>query len=195
MFTSPHAKFSLSEPVFSPVKWLEGVAADNSAPQYLLPSQRVHATLDEIDISAIEVKIGDFGGATWKDSVCEQKPVTPRALRAQKSFDEKGGMIALIYGIFQLAPDEPLFPIGSFGMTAEQFDEAHKDLIAEFIDKDFTSFMGYLRERLPQESRLEDIQGFVSFLCCMLQNDPQQRQSATQLLKHSWLQEYSRSGY
>ncbi|KAI1919451.1 hypothetical protein LOZ58_005217 [Ophidiomyces ophidiicola] len=91
--------------------------------------------------------------------------------------------------------DEPLFPIGSFGMTAEQFDEAHKDLIVEFIDKDFTSFIGYLRERLPQESLLEDIQVFVSFLCCMLQNDPQQRQSASQLLKHSWLQEYSHSGY
>ncbi|ODH16248.1 CMGC/SRPK protein kinase [Paracoccidioides brasiliensis] len=182
MFTNPYARFSLSEPEFSPVEWLEGVAVDNSAPRYLLPSQRIHATLDQMDVSATEVKIGDFGGEQ-----CVH----------QKSFGEKVGILALIYGVWVACWPQmnPFFPIGGFGMTAEQFDENHKNLITEIIGKDFTSFMDYLRQRLPPESLLEDIQTFGSFLCCMLQNSPQQRQSATQLLRHSWFQEYSHRGH
>ncbi|ODH50530.1 CMGC/SRPK protein kinase [Paracoccidioides brasiliensis] len=200
MFTNPYARFSLSEPEFSPVEWLEGVAVDNSAPRYLLPSQRIHATLDQMDVSATEVKIGDFGGATWRHSFHGQQPVTPRAMRApevirRESWDTGIDIWCLGCLIFQLATNEPLFPIGGFGMTAEQFDENHKNLITEIIGKDFTSFMDYLRQRLPPESLLEDIQTFGSFLCCMLQNSPQQRQSATQLLRHSWFQEYSHRGH
>ncbi|KAM5450613.1 putative non-specific serine/threonine protein kinase [Microsporum audouinii] len=62
MFMDPYARISLSEPEFSPVEWLEGVVVDNSAPKYLLPSQRIHTALDQTNVSATVVKIGDFGG-------------------------------------------------------------------------------------------------------------------------------------
>lgn len=52
----------LQPPEFSPVKWLEGTKADNSAPNYLVSSQRRRGQLDNIDISTISVKIGDLGG-------------------------------------------------------------------------------------------------------------------------------------
>lgn len=89
----------LQPPEFSPVKWLEGTKADNSAPNYLVSSQRRRGQLDNIDISTISVKIGDLGGgkksiilpkskmkkclyisAMW-DQQCDQWPVIPTALR------------------------------------------------------------------------------------------------------------------
>lgn len=36
----------VTEPEFSPVIWLPGVEADNSAPQYLMASQRPRGMLD-----------------------------------------------------------------------------------------------------------------------------------------------------
>lgn len=50
------------EPEFSPVTWLPGVEVDDSAPQYLMPSQRPRGMLDDVHSSKLTVKIGDMGG-------------------------------------------------------------------------------------------------------------------------------------
>ncbi|GFF70689.1 LOW QUALITY PROTEIN: serine protein kinase [Aspergillus lentulus] len=53
----------------------QGTIVDDSAPQYLMPTQRPRGQLDDADFSKLCVKICDLGGH-------EQKPVTPTALRA-----------------------------------------------------------------------------------------------------------------
>lgn len=53
---------SIMEPEFSPVNWLPGVEADNSAPWYLMTSQRPRGMLDNADFSTLIVKLGDMGG-------------------------------------------------------------------------------------------------------------------------------------
>jgi serine/threonine-protein kinase SRPK3 len=55
-------EISLQPPEFSPVKWLEGTVMDDSAPKYLIPSQRSRGALDREDMSSLVVKIGDLGG-------------------------------------------------------------------------------------------------------------------------------------
>lgn len=52
----------LQAPEFSPVKWLKGVDEDDSAPKYLVPTQRRRGQLDNRHCSTIEVRIGDLGG-------------------------------------------------------------------------------------------------------------------------------------
>lgn len=52
----------LNPPVLIPVKWLEGVMQDDSAPEYLVTPQRHQARLDNIETSEILVNIGDLGG-------------------------------------------------------------------------------------------------------------------------------------
>lgn len=64
------SNIKLLDPERSPVLWLPGVVADNSAPQYLLTSQRPRGMLDDVDYSTLIVKIGDIGGGAmpfWKD--------------------------------------------------------------------------------------------------------------------------------
>lgn len=51
----------LQPPTFSPVKWLPGVEIDDSAPQYLVPSQRPRGILDDVDFRKLSVRIGDLG--------------------------------------------------------------------------------------------------------------------------------------
>ena len=52
----------LMPPEISRVIWLPGIEADNSAPQYLVNSQRPRGMLDDATCSALKVKIGDLGG-------------------------------------------------------------------------------------------------------------------------------------
>jgi serine/threonine-protein kinase SRPK3 len=52
----------LHPPEFSSVRWLEGVERDNSAPQYLMASQRIRGNLDDAEPSTLLIKIGDLGG-------------------------------------------------------------------------------------------------------------------------------------
>lgn len=59
----------LQTPEFSPVKWLEGVTVDDSAPKYLIPSQRRRGQLSDADFSTLEVKIEDLGGGKIRMSV------------------------------------------------------------------------------------------------------------------------------
>jgi serine/threonine-protein kinase SRPK3 len=50
------------DPELSPVHWRPGVEVDNSAPRYLLTSQRPRGMLDDADFSTLEVRLGDLGG-------------------------------------------------------------------------------------------------------------------------------------
>lgn len=89
----------LQPPEFSPVQWLQGTTADDSAPEYLIASQRRRGQLDDAELDSLNVVIGDLGGgkispssikrhetlshnlAVWRDR-CDHCPVTPKALRA-----------------------------------------------------------------------------------------------------------------
>lgn len=52
----------LQLPEYSPVKWLEGVEVNDTAPRYLITSQRFRGALDDADFSTLLIKIGDMGG-------------------------------------------------------------------------------------------------------------------------------------
>ncbi|GKZ64723.1 hypothetical protein AnigIFM60653_000433 [Aspergillus niger] len=52
----------LQPPEFSSVKWREGMSEDNSAPKYLMPTQRRRGQLSKAQFSTLEVRIGDLGG-------------------------------------------------------------------------------------------------------------------------------------
>lgn len=54
----------LNEPETSPVKWRPGVQADDSAPEYLIPSQIPRGMLDDFDEGTLILRIGDLGGGT-----------------------------------------------------------------------------------------------------------------------------------
>lgn len=60
--TSMNIETTLDPPTFSDVKWLEKAEINESAPKYLMPSQRRRGTLDDFDVSTLFVKIGDLGG-------------------------------------------------------------------------------------------------------------------------------------
>lgn len=65
MFSVVGASFSevpLQPPEYSPVKWLEGVEVNDTAPRYLITSQRFRGALDDVDVSTLLIKIGDMGG-------------------------------------------------------------------------------------------------------------------------------------
>ncbi|KAJ5951926.1 serine protein kinase, partial [Penicillium vulpinum] len=64
-----------------PVRWLPGVEIDQSAPKYLMVSQRLYGLLDDADISTLLVKICDLGGAV-RNGDNSSVPVTPLGLRA-----------------------------------------------------------------------------------------------------------------
>ncbi|KAL1998500.1 hypothetical protein VTN02DRAFT_6055 [Thermoascus thermophilus] len=52
----------LQPPEFSPVKWLEGTMEDDSAPRYLMPTQRRRGLLDNAHFSTLE--LNGFDSAT-----------------------------------------------------------------------------------------------------------------------------------
>lgn len=59
---SASSDMPMEQPEFSPVQWLPNVKSDDSAPQYLVTSQRPRGVLDDTDFNKLSVKIGDFGG-------------------------------------------------------------------------------------------------------------------------------------
>lgn len=85
--------------------------------------------------------------------------------------------------IFELATNEPLFPLDAFGLTREEIDQDHETLISQILclnrDQEFT---GYLTDRLPDDFGAENVQNLASFLLLMLQISPQRRLSAKSLL-------------
>ncbi|RAQ48421.1 hypothetical protein AFGD_008417 [Aspergillus flavus] len=174
--------------------WLEGMKADNSAPEYLLGSQRRRRLLDGVEPSNLMVKIGDLGGAAFIRQR-EQRPVTPTALRAPElihriEWDVGIDIWTLGRLIFELATNEPLFPLGTFGLTAEQIDKEHLYLIGQVLDKNNQTgdtFTQYLTDRLPADFGAENLERLVSFISGMLQENAQQRMSTAELLRHPFL--------
>ncbi|KAK9357847.1 kinase-like domain-containing protein [Lipomyces starkeyi] len=180
---------SLQPPGYSPVKWLQGVEADDSAPRYLMPSQRPRGMLDDADFSTLLAKIGDMGGAICSGQY-DQRPVTPAGLRAPElihgeTWDASIDIWTLGCLIFELATNEPLFPVETFGMKGEQIDEVHERLLHQIDNDDY--FTIYLSERLPSDFGVENVQQLASFLLSMLQRLPQERKSTTELLIHPFV--------
>ncbi|OJJ71272.1 hypothetical protein ASPBRDRAFT_30992 [Aspergillus brasiliensis CBS 101740] len=195
----------LQPPEFSPVKWLEGVIEDDSAPKYLMPTQRRRGQLRKEHFSTLEIRIGDLGGAEFTDSshaisaqffqCCDQKPVTPLGLRAPELIQRHTGDIAVGTAIdiwtlgcliFELATNEPLFPLDTFGLTWEEIDNDHISFIEQRLGSDNQKngdFQVYLRDRLPENFDAENVETLTSFLFLMLQKDPRERLPARELLQ------------
>ena len=84
----------------------------------------------------------------------------------------------------------PLFPLGTFGLTAEQIDEEHLYLIGQVLDKNNQTgdtFTQYLTDRLPADFGAENLERLASFLSGMLQEKAQKRMSTAELLRHPFL--------
>lgn len=91
--------------------------------------------------------------------------------------------------IFELATNEPLFPLGTLGLSAEQIDKEHDFLIGQILGNNGQGvgrFTEYLMDRLPGFDT-KDAQHFASFLLLMLQVNPGWRVSASKLLNHIFL--------
>ncbi|KAJ8098869.1 kinase-like domain-containing protein [Lipomyces tetrasporus] len=181
---------SLNPPEYSPVNWLQGVDVDDSAPKYLITSQRRRGMLDNADSSTLLVKIGDMGGAIWNGQ-SDQRPVTPTGLRAPElihgdPWDASIDIWILGCLIFELATNEPLFPVETFGLNREQIDDVHEKLLHHIDDDNY--FTVYLSERLPSDFGNKNIRQFASFLLSMLRRLPQERKTTTDLLSHGFLQ-------
>ncbi|OJJ46586.1 hypothetical protein ASPZODRAFT_132656 [Penicilliopsis zonata CBS 506.65] len=184
----------LQPPEFCPVQWLEGVARDDSAPRYLMPTQRPRGYLDNACFSTLTLKIGDFGAAQWAQQ-CNQRPATPTALRApeiinQEKWDMNIDIWTLGCSIFELATNEPLFPLDTFGLTEAEVDQDHRSLITQRfcpISQKDGDFPEYLQNRLHNTFGAKNKQGFASFLLFMLQLNPQCRLSAKRLLTDLFL--------
>lgn len=94
--------------------------------------------------------------------------------------------------IFELATNEPLFPLETFGLTAEQIDQEHLYLVDQMLDKNGQMdkcFIEYLTDRLPSDFGAGNIQHLASYLVLMLQRDPQRRLTTTKLLNQPFLTE------
>jgi serine/threonine-protein kinase SRPK3 len=82
-----------------------------------------------------------------------------------------------------LATNEPLFPLGTFGLSAEQIDEEQLCLISQLLDEHTNMnkiFVKHLTDRLHPEFGANNIQRFASLLCMMLQQDPKKRTSTAE---------------
>ncbi|CAG7942234.1 unnamed protein product [Penicillium salamii] len=172
----------LIHPQFSPVRWLPGITPDSSAPRYLMVSQRPRGMLDDASASSLMVKIGDLGGAI-RTNDSNSSPVTPLALRAPEliegqAWDEKIDIWALGCLIFQLATNEPLFPLMSFGCGVEEMRKDLKTLIQHVLGRGYNNFAIYVGERLPSDFGSKDIEAFALFLTSMLERSPQSRATA-----------------
>ncbi|CAG8887175.1 unnamed protein product [Penicillium egyptiacum] len=160
----------MMEPEFSHVNWLPGVAVDNSAPRYLMSSQRPGGMVDNAAFSTLIVKIGDMGGGldpfgdarprecglltitivTW-NAQDDFLPVTPVALRAPElvqphSWNEKADVWALACLIFQLATNEPLFPVESFGCIIDGVHVILRSLMHEIFEHGKEKFAVHISE-------------------------------------------------
>ncbi|CAG8221777.1 unnamed protein product [Penicillium olsonii] len=167
----------ITEPEFSPVNWLPGVEVDNSAPRYLMSSQRPRGFLDNAAFSTLLVKIGDLGGAMW-NTQDDFLPVTPMALRAPELLqphpgNEKVDIWALGCLIFQLATNEPLFPVESFGCTIDEVHEILRSLMHELFEHGNQKFAIYISERLPTDFGKENTEKLANFLWSALQERPE----------------------
>ncbi|KAI2852127.1 hypothetical protein CBS147321_2583 [Aspergillus niger] len=182
----------LEPPQLSPVRWLEGVTKDGSAPEYLMPSQRRYNQLKNVHHSRLVVKIGDLGGAHFR-RWCDERPLTPLSLRAPEiihgsPWDWTIDIWALGCLIFELATNESLFPLGTFGIPKEEINKEHLKLIDEKLSDPAgrAEFAAYLADRLPDDFGAENVQVLAKFLLLMLQVSPGERPSTKVLLDHAF---------
>ncbi|RDW94233.1 uncharacterized protein DSM5745_01555 [Aspergillus mulundensis] len=198
----------LDPPEFSPVKWLDGVEADNSAPRYLVPSQKRRGALDGVDFSTLLFTIGDLGSVVNNEltpipyiampnlprgyDCLKTRPATPTALRAPELIhQDKWGVGIDIWAlgclIFQLATNEPLFPIGTFGLSREDIDAEHLRQIEQVLGGGPERFVEHLAARLPADFGEQNTRSLASFLLLMLQLDPARRMGTGELLDQRYL--------
>ncbi|KAJ0422517.1 kinase-like domain-containing protein [Aspergillus carlsbadensis] len=150
---------------FSPVQWLDEDAVDDNAPKYLITTQRRRGQLDGAEYSELVVKIGDLGGALR----------APELIHGE-AWDSGIDIWALGCLIFELATNEPLFPLGTFGLSREEIDEEHLHLISRLLGNDGRlneTFIRHLMDRLPAEFGAANVEAFAS-----------ERRSAARLLDH-----------
>ncbi|KAJ5442249.1 hypothetical protein N7445_005256 [Penicillium cf. griseofulvum] len=167
------------------------IEADSSAPEYLMVSQRPFGMLHDADGSCLTVEIGDLGGA-FQANDKDSRPVTPFAMKAPEQFDgrpldNKVDIWALGCLLFQFAINEPLFSVMTLGCTEKQCREVLRDLVTQVVGNGYVNFAVHVGERLESDFDGENTEQFAQFLWSMLQHDPQDRPSASELLKHLFL--------
>ncbi|KAK9364350.1 kinase-like domain-containing protein [Lipomyces kononenkoae] len=133
-----------------------------------------------------------MGGAIWSGQR-DRRPVTPIGLRPPElihgdSWDASIDIWTLGCLLFELATNEPLFAVETFGLEREQIDEIHEKLL-HHIDDD-NCFTSYLSERLPSDFGNENTRQFALFLLSMLRRLPEERKTTTELLSHDFLQSH-----
>lgn len=92
--------------------------------------------------------------------------------------------------LFELATNEPLFPLDTFGLTREEIDNDHCSLINQRLSsnsQDDENFMRYLSDRLPNSFGAKNVKTLASYLSHMLQVSPRDRLSASNLLQTPFL--------
>lgn len=89
--------------------------------------------------------------------------------------------------VFQLATNEPLFPLESFGCTVDETYEILGDLMHKFIGNGSQQFAVYLSERLPEDFGVDNLEKLAHLLWTMLQERPQDRKSLAVLLNDPFL--------
>lgn len=92
--------------------------------------------------------------------------------------------------LFEVATNEPLFPLDTFGITREDIDNDHCSLINQRLDSNSQSdekFRQYLREKLPDTFAAEDVEALASFLSLMLRINPRKRLPARDLLQTQFM--------
>lgn len=89
--------------------------------------------------------------------------------------------------IFQLATNEPLFPLESFGYTVNEIHKILGSLMHKIIENGSQQFAVYISERLPGDFGTENIEKLARFLWSMLQDRPQDRESIAVLLNDPFL--------
>jgi serine/threonine protein kinase len=62
-----------------------------------------------------------------------------------------------------------------------------RDLVTQIVGSGYVGFAVHLGERLKSDFDGENTEQFAQFLWPMLQQDPQDRPSASELLKHQFL--------
>ncbi|GKZ35375.1 hypothetical protein AbraIFM66950_006003 [Aspergillus brasiliensis] len=135
--------------------------------------------------------------AQWRRQ-CDVRPVTPLSLRAPEiirgtAWDWTIDIWALGCLIFELATNEPLFPLCTFGIPREEVNQEHLELIDERLSDPagLAGFAGYLAERLPGDFGAENAQRLAMFLLLMLRVNREERPSTEDLLGQIFTEEVS----
>ncbi|KAJ5690803.1 hypothetical protein N7462_005195 [Penicillium macrosclerotiorum] len=167
----------LTEPELTYVQWLPGIEDDNSAPRYLVTSQRPRGMLDDVAFSAL---------------IDIASPVTPVALRApelllQYPWNQKVDIWALGCLIFQLTTNEALFPLECFGCTKDEVNGILRSLMNDFFDGGISRFTMHIRGKIPADFGQDESENLVDFLWAMLQECAEARKSAAELLNHPFI--------